>query len=86
VRTRRHAGRAGRGDQCPASGADDRTRRERTNGGRRQTCRANDGAAVVVRPTAPGVFVIQLVTTDGSRLVTFGVAGQLWDDPASQYR
>ena len=29
---------------------------------------------------------IQLVTTDGSRLVTFGVAGQLWDDPASQYR
>ena len=29
---------------------------------------------------------IQLVTTDGSQLVTFGVAGQLWDDPASQYR
>lgn len=29
---------------------------------------------------------IQLVTTDGSHLVTFGVRGQLWDDPASQYR
>ena len=28
----------------------------------------------------------QLVTTDGSHLVTFGVRGQLWDDPASQYR
>jgi hypothetical protein len=26
------------------------------------------------------------VTTDGSHLVTFGVRGQLWDDPASQYR
>ena len=29
---------------------------------------------------------IQLVTTDGSHLVTFGVRGQLWDDPASQNR
>jgi hypothetical protein len=29
---------------------------------------------------------VQLVTTDGSHLVTFGVRGQLWDDPASQYR
>jgi len=29
---------------------------------------------------------IRLVTTDGSHLVTFGVRGQLWDDPASQYR
>ena len=35
----------------------------------------------------PGRAVdIQLVTTDGSRLVTFSIAGQLWDDPASQYR
>jgi len=35
----------------------------------------------------PGRTVdIQLVTTGGSRLVTFGVAGQLWDDAASQYR
>ena len=33
-----------------------------------------------------GSVDIQLVTTDGSRLVTFGVRGQLWDDPASQYR
>jgi len=31
---------------------------------------ANDGAAVVVRPTAPGVFVIQLVTTDNSGFVS----------------
>lgn len=29
---------------------------------------------------------IQLVTTDGSHLVTFGTRGQLWDDPESQYR
>jgi len=33
-----------------------------------------------------GVVDIQLVAIDGSRLVTIGVAGQLWDDPASQYR
>ena len=29
---------------------------------------------------------VRLVTTDGSHMVTFGVRGQLWDDPASQYR
>ena len=39
-----------------------------------------------MRAERRGAVDIQLVTTGGSRLVTFGVAGQLWDDPASQYR
>ena len=30
--------------------------------------------------------MLGLAAAQDGRLVTFGVAGQLWDDPASQYR